>query len=302
MNASAPAVLVERLTKSYRRARGVIDLTFSVERGEVFGYLGPNGAGKTTTIRTLLDFIRPTGGRASVLGLDSRRDAIEIHRHVGYLPGEFGLYERLTAREHLMYLASLRGEVDEGSIRELAGRFDLDLDVRIASLSHGNKQKVGLIQAFVHRPDLLILDEPTQGLDPLMQQTFYRLLHEARERGATVFLSSHVMPEVEHVCDRVGIIRDGRLAAVEDIDDLKGKALKMVEARLATPAPSGAFDRVPGVREAVAFGDRVRITMAGPIDPLVKALARFEVMDLESREPSLEEIFLTFYGAAEGDG
>jgi ABC-2 type transport system ATP-binding protein len=302
VNASAPAVSVERLTKSYGRARGVVDLTFSVERGEVFGYLGPNGAGKTTTIRTLLDFIRPTGGRASVLGLDSRRDAIEIHRHVGYLPGEFGLYERLTAREHLTYLASLRGEVDERSIRELAGRFDLDLDVRIASLSHGNKQKVGLIQAFVHRPDLLILDEPTQGLDPLMQQTFYRLLHEARERGATVFLSSHVMPEVEHVCDRVGIIRDGRLAAVEDIDDLKGKALKMVEARLATPAPSGAFDRVPGVREAVAFGDRVRITMAGPIDPLVKALARFEVIDLESREPSLEEIFLTFYGTAEGDG
>jgi ABC-2 type transport system ATP-binding protein len=270
-----------------------------VERGEVFGYLGPNGAGKTTTIRTLLDFIRPTDGRASILGLDSRRDAIEIHRRVGYLPGEFGLYERLTAHEQLTYLASLRGGADEGSIRELAERFDLDLDVRIASLSHGNKQKVGLIQAFVHRPDVLILDEPTQGLDPLMQQAFYRLLHEARERGGTVFLSSHVMPEVEHVCDRVGIIRDGHLAAVEDIDDLKGKALKLVEVRLATPAPAGTFDRVPGVREAVAFGDRVRITMAGPIDPLVKALASHEVLDLQSREPSLEEVFLTFY--ATGD-
>jgi ABC-2 type transport system ATP-binding protein len=270
-----------------------------VERGEVFGYLGPNGAGKTTTIRTLLDFIRPTRGRASILGLDSRRDAIAIHRRVGYLPGEFGLYERLTAHEQLTYLASLRGGADEGSIRELAERFDLDLDVRIASLSHGNKQKVGLIQAFVHRPDVLILDEPTQGLDPLMQQGFYRLLDEARERGSTVFLSSHVMPEVEHVCDRVGIIRDGRLAAVEDIDDLKGKALKLVEVRLATPAPAGAFDRVPGVREAIAFGDRVRITMAGPIDPLVKALASHEVLDLQSREPSLEEVFLTFY--ATGD-
>ena len=302
MNAPAPAVSVRGLTKSYGRVRGVVDLTFSVERGEVFGYLGPNGAGKTTTIRTLLDFIRPTDGRASILGLDSRRDVIEIHGHVGYLPGEFGLYEHLTAREQLTYLGSLRGGVDEGSIGELAERFDLDLDVHIASLSHGNKQKVGLIQAFVHHPDVLILDEPTQGLDPLMQQAFYRLLDEARERGATVFLSSHVMPEVEHVCDRVGIIRDGRLVAVEDIDDLKGKALKMVEVRLATPAPSGTFDRVPGVREAVAFGDRVRVTMAGPIDPLVKALARHEVLDLESRESSLEEIFLTFYGSAEDDG
>jgi len=301
VNASAPAVSVEGLTKSYGRSRGVVDLTFSVERGEVFGYLGPNGAGKTTTIRTLLDFIRPTGGRASILGLDSRRDAIEIHRRVGYLPGEFGLYERLTAREVLTYLGSLRGGADEDSIRELGERFDLNLDVRIASLSHGNKQKVGLIQAFVHRPDVVILDEPTQGLDPLMQQTFYRLLHEAREREATVFLSSHVMPEVEHVCDRVGIIRDGRLAAVEDIDDLKGKALKMVEVRLAAPAPSGTFDRVPGLREAVVFGDRVRITMSGPIDPLVKVLANFEVLDMESREPSLEEIFLTFYGTAGDD-
>ena len=295
MNQSVPALEVERLTKSYGRARGVVDLTFSVERGEVFGYLGPNGAGKTTTIRTLLDFIRPTGGRASILGLDSRRDSIEIHRRVGYLPGEFGLYERLTAHEQLTYLSSLRDDIDERSIRELAERFDLELDVGIASLSHGNKQKVGLIQAFVHRPDVLILDEPTQGLDPLMQQAFYRLLHEARERGGTVFLSSHVMPEVEHVCDRVGIIRDGRLAAVEDIDDLKGRALKLVEVRLATPAPAGTFDRVPGVREAVVFGDRVRITMAGPIDPLVKALASHEVLDLQSREPSLEEVFLTFY-------
>jgi ABC-2 type transport system ATP-binding protein len=184
VNTSAPAVSVEGLTKSYGRARGVVDLTFSVERGEVFGYLGPNGAGKTTTIRTLLDFIRSTGGRASILGLHSRRDAIEIHRHVGYLPGEFGLYERLTAREQLTYLGSLRGGIAERSLHELAERFGLDLDVRIASLSHGNKQKVGLIQAFVHHPAVLILDEPTQGLDPLMQQAFYRLLHEARERGA----------------------------------------------------------------------------------------------------------------------
>jgi ABC-2 type transport system ATP-binding protein len=302
VSTSAPALSVEGLTKSYGRARGVVDLTFSVERGEVFGYLGPNGAGKTTTIRTLLDFIRPTSGRASVIGLDSRRDAIEIHRRVGYLPGEFGLYERLTALEQLSYLGALRGAVAEAVIRELAERLDLHLDRRIASLSHGNKQKVGLIQAFMHRPDILILDEPTQGLDPLVQQTFYRLLAEVRERGGTVFLSSHVLPEVEHACDRVGIIRDGRLVTVEDIDDLKSKALKMVEIRLAEPAPASAFEHVPGVRDVVAFGDRIRITMAGPVDPLIKALARHEVVDLQSRESSLEEIFLTFYGASEAPG
>jgi ABC-2 type transport system ATP-binding protein len=184
VNPSRAALAVERLTKSYGRARGVTDLTFTVMRGEVFGYLGPNGAGKTTTIRTLLDFIRPTDGRASVLGLDSRRDAVEIHRRVGYLPGEFGLYERFTALEYLTFLGSLRGGLDERSVRDLADRFDLDLGIRIASLSHGNKQKVGLIQAFMHRPEVLILDEPTQGLDPLMQQEFYRIVGEARERGA----------------------------------------------------------------------------------------------------------------------
>jgi ABC-2 type transport system ATP-binding protein len=293
---------VQRLTKSYGRARGVVDLTFSVERGEVFGYLGPNGAGKTTTIRTLLDFIRPNSGRAAVLGLDARRDAVEIHRRIGYLPGEFGLYERFTALEQLTYLGSLRGGVDDRSLHDLADRFDLDLGVRIDSLSHGNKQKVGLIQVFMHQPEVVILDEPTQGLDPLMQQEFYRVLQEVRDRGGTVFLSSHVMPEVEHACDRVGIIRDGRLAAVEDIDDLKGKALKMIEVRLATQVPASEIERVPGVQEVVAFGERVRITLAGPIDPLVKTLARFEVLDLQSREPSLEEIFLTFYGGAVGAG
>ena len=168
-----PAIEVARLTKSYGRARGVVDLTFSVERGEIFGYLGPNGAGKTTTIRTLLDFIRPSGGRAIVLGLDARRDAVEIHRRIGYLPGEYGLVERFTGLEQLTYLGSLRGGVDEPFLRDLTDRFDLDLGVHIASLSHGNKQKVGLIQAFMHRPELVILDEPTQGLDPLMQQEFY---------------------------------------------------------------------------------------------------------------------------------
>jgi len=292
---------VEHLTKSYGKQRGVVDLTFSVAPGEVFGYLGPNGAGKTTTIRTLIDVIRPTDGSATVLGLDSHRDSVQIHRRVGYLPGEFNLYEQMTGADYLAYLAQLRGGVDEPYVAELAERFDLDLGMKIKSLSHGNRQKVALLQAFMHGPELLVLDEPTQGLDPLMQQEFYRLIAEARSDGRTVFLSSHVMPEIDRVCDRVAIIREGRLVAVEDIGDLKAKEIRTLEVHFAEPVAADAFASLPGVRQAEAAGDEVRITVAGPMDAILKALARHEVVDLQSHEPSLEEIFLTFYGG-DGDG
>ena len=292
---------VEHLTKSYGKQRGVVDLTFSVAPGEVFGYLGPNGAGKTTTIRTLIDVIRPTGGSATVLGLDSHRDSVQIHRRVGYLPGEFNLYEQMTGADYLAYLAQLRGVVDEAYVAELAERFDLDLGMKIKSLSHGNRQKVALLQAFMHRPELLVLDEPTQGLDPLMQQEFYRLIAEARSDGRTVFLSSHVMPEIDRVCDRVAIIREGRLVAVEDIGDLKAKEIRTLEVHFAEPVAADGFASLPGVRQAEAIGDEVRITVAGPMDAILKALARHEVVDLQSHEPTLEEIFLTFYGG-DGDG
>jgi ABC-2 type transport system ATP-binding protein len=294
----ADVIHVEHLTKSYGKQRGVVDLTFSVEPGEVFGYLGPNGAGKTTTIRTLLDLIRPTDGAATVLGMDSHRGSVEIHRRVGYLPGEFNLYEQMTAAEYIAFFAQLRGGVDPAYAAELAERLDLDTEMRIKSLSHGNRQKIALLQAFMHRPELLILDEPTQGLDPLMQQEFYRLVAEARSHGRTVFLSSHVMPEIERTCDRVAIIREGRLVAVEDIGDLKAKEIRSLEVHFAAPVEPSAFETLPGVREAVATGDAMRITVAGPMDAVIKALARHEVVDLESHEPSLEEIFLTFYGAA----
>ncbi|MGA9161633.1 MAG: ABC transporter ATP-binding protein [Actinomycetota bacterium] len=297
------AIAVEGLTKSYGRTRGVIELTFTVAPGEVFGYLGPNGAGKTTTIRTLLDFIRPTAGSATVLGLDSRRDSIEIHRRTGYLPGEFTLYENLLAGEYLEHLAALRDGVDQAYLRTLAERFDLDLGMRIRSLSHGNRQKVGLLQAFMHRPELLVLDEPTQGLDPLMQQEFYELIGEASREGRTVFLSSHVMPEVERVCDRVAIIRRGRLVAVEDIGDLRAKELRRLEIHFAGPVPAIAFDSLDGVHRAEAEGDRVRVTVAGPLDAVIKAAAGYEVIDLVSHEQSLEDIFLAFYGReGEPDG
>jgi ABC-2 type transport system ATP-binding protein len=291
-------VAVERLTKSYGERRGVADLTFEIEPGEIFGYLGPNGAGKTTTIRTLMDFLRPTSGTARVFGLDSRADRVEIHRRVGYLPGEFGLYEHQTGEEYLAFLGNLRG-TDGRHIPELAERLRLDLSVRIRALSHGNRQKLGLIQAFMHEPELLILDEPTQGLDPLIQHEFFGLLTETRERGNTVFLSSHVLPEIERSCDRVGIIRDGRLVAVEDIGELKEKAVRTLEIRFAAPPRPDLFQRVAGVRNVEANGDLVRLTVAGALDPVVKAMARFQVLDLESHEPSLEDIFLTFYGRSE---
>jgi ABC-2 type transport system ATP-binding protein len=297
----ADVIVVENLTKYYGKQRGVIELTFGVRPGEVFGYLGPNGAGKTTTIRTLLDFIRPTSGHATVLGMDTRVDAVEIHRRVGYLPGEFSLYDRLTGGEYLMYLGNLRGGVPRGRISELAERLDLDLSARIATLSHGNRQKLGLVQAFMHRPELLILDEPTSGLDPLMQQVFYRIVEETRSDGRTVFLSSHVMPEVERVCDRVGIIRDGQLAAVEDIGDLRAKEVRTLEIRFGDPVPTSEFDAVPGVRQVQPVGDALRITVAGEMDAVVKRAARFPIVDLKSHEPTLEEIFLTFYGKG-GDG
>ena len=294
------AIAVEGLTKSYGRTRGVIDLTFSVGPGEVFGYLGPNGAGKTTTIRTLLDFIRPTRGTATVLGLDSRRDNVEIHRRTGYLPGEGSLYGRLTGGEYLRFLGELRGGVDERFVVGLAGRLDCDLSVKIRALSHGNRQKVSLIQAFMHRPELLVLDEPTQGLDPLVQQEFYEMIEEVRREGRTVFLSSHVMPEVERLCDRVAIIREGRLVAVEEVGDLRARQVRMLDIRFAEPPRPDLFEGSAGVSDVTVNGDTIRVTVAGSIDGVVKTAARLEVVDLKSHEPSLEDIFLTYYGK-EGD-
>ena len=297
----ADAILAEHLTKSYGRQRGVIDLDFAVRPGEVFGYLGPNGAGKTTTIRTMLDMIRPTTGRISVLGMDSKTDATQIHQRTGYLPGEMTLYGRLTGGEYLRYLASLRREIDEPFALELAERLSCDLSVKIRALSHGNKRKVALIQAFMHRPELLVLDEPTQGLDPLVQLEFHRLIEETRREGRTVFLSSHVMPEVERLCDRVAIIREGRLVAVEDVGDLKARAVRSISIHFERPVPPEAFERLPSVREVIPQGDVLHITVAGVVDAVIKEAARYEVVDLESHEPSLEDIFLTFYAPDGGD-
>ncbi len=292
-------IRTEQLTKSYGRRRGVTGLELEIRRGEVFGYLGPNGAGKTTTIRTLLDFIRPTRGRAAIFGLDTHRDSLAIHRRVGYLPGEFVLYENMTGAEVLRYLGNLRGGVSWGRVQELATCLGADLSRPVRTLSHGNRQKLGLINAFMHGPELLMLDEPTLGLDPLVQQAFYGLVAEARREGKTVFLSSHILPEVERVCDRVGIIREGQLIAVEDVATLKARALRRLEIHFATSVPPGAFANVSGVRDLTVEDSTLRCTVLGSLDALVKAAAQFEVLNIISHEPGLEEIFLAYYGGGE---
>jgi ABC-2 type transport system ATP-binding protein len=284
------------LTKYYGSSRGVVDLTFDVRPGEVFGFLGPNGAGKTTTIRTTLDMIRATSGTVEVFGLDSHADSIEIHARTGFLPGEFTAYQRMSGRRYLGYLSDLRGGNGRSAIEELAERLDLDLTATIRSLSHGNKQKLGLIQAFMHDPELLILDEPTQGLDPLVQQEFQAMVLEARAEGRAVLLSSHVLPEVERVCDRVAIVREGLLVAIEDVGDLKAKAARTLELRFASPPPIEVFADIEEVREVEAHGDVIRCEVVGEMDAVVKAAADLHVVDLQSHEPSLESIFLAFYG------
>ena len=304
---SAPAVLTERLTKSYGRshARGVVGLDLEVRTGEVFGFLGPNGAGKTTTIRVLLDLIRPTSGRALVLGRDSHRETLAIQARSGYLPGELSLYPNLTGRETLRYLANLRGGVDWDYVAALGERLDCDLERKVADLSTGNKRKVGLIQAFMHRPELLILDEPTSGLDPLVQHEFNDLLDEARAAGQTVFLSSHVLPEVQRVCDRVAFVREGELVAVEDVAELMGRAVREIEVVFAEPVAPSAFEGVPGVTRVVADGKdatALRLTVTGSLDPAVKSLAAYRVVDLISQLPDLEDVFMTFYAGGHEPG
>lgn len=285
----------DRLTKYYGKKRGILDLDLQIRSGEIFGYLGPNGAGKTTTIRTLMGFIKPSGGRAEVLGYDPTTHSVEIHRRVGYLPGEFALYDKMTGREVLIYFANLRGGVEWKRVQALAERLDLDMSRPIRNLSRGNKQKIGLVQAFMHEPDLLILDEPTSGLDPLMQQTFNDMVLEAKAAGRTVFLSSHVLTEVERIADRVGIVRDGQLALVEEVKALKAKALRRVELHFAGEVPAAAFEHVSGVRDVQMHDSIVECEVVGSVDELIKAAARFEVVNVVSHEPDLEEIFMAYY-------
>jgi ABC-2 type transport system ATP-binding protein len=291
-------VETERLTKSYGSARGIEDVTITVEAGEVFGFLGPNGAGKTTTIRTLLDLLHPTSGSARIFGLDSRRGSVAIRARLGNLPGDFGYGKGATGREALTLLARLRGTEGIGRAETLAKRFRANLDRPLGELSRGNRQKVGLILATFHEPELLILDEPTSGLDPLMQEEFLALVGEERERGCAVFISSHELDEVERVCDRVGIVRAGRLIAVERIADLLGKAKRRVRLELAEPAGLGELEALPGVSELEVEGRRASFLIGGDLDQAIKAIAGHHVTDVEIAHPTLEEVFLSYYEEA----
>jgi len=297
--AEPAAIETEALTKRYGRHRGIEDVSFAVRPGEVFGFLGPNGAGKTTTIRTLLDLIHPTSGSARIFGLDSRRDSVAIRARLGNLPGDFGFGREVTGREAVRLLGRLRGIDGGGRAKELATRFRADLERPLGQLSRGNRPKVGLILATLHRPELLILDEPTSGLDPLMQEEFLALVAEERERGAAVFLSSHELDEVQRVCDRVGIVRGGRLVAVERIDELLGKARRRFAVELRDPTGLERLRSLPGVADLEIAGNRASFTAAGDLDAVVRELAGHHVVDLEATHPSLEEVFLGYYDEGE---
>ena len=291
------AITTDGLTKFYGETRGIESLDLRVEWGEVFGFLGPNGAGKTTTIRLQLDLIRPTRGRAVIAGLDAQSDSVAVRRLSGYLPGELKLPERRTAAGFLAHLARIRGGVAPHAVSDLAERIGLDLTRRIGDLSKGNKQKVGVVAAFMHDPQLLILDEPTSGLDPLRQQDILDLIGERAAARRTVFLSSHELDQVEQVAQRVGIVRGGRLIAVETIAALKTRAVRRVEVRLAAPAPGLArLADVQGVRDVSVDDQTARLTVEGAMDALVKAMAELPVQTLTSEAPDLDEIFLSYYG------
>ena len=297
-----PAISTDDLVKTYGRGtRGLAGLDLEVRTGEVYGYLGPNGAGKSTTIRILLDLIRPTAGSVRVLGLDPRADGVELRRRTGYLAGDFVVDGRQTARQLLAYLGNLRGGVPAERVDGLADRLGLDLDRQIKGLSKGNRQKVGIVQAFMHEPELLVLDEPTSGLDPFLQQEFVHLVQAAKRRGATVFMSSHVMSEVQQTADRVGIISDGRLLAVESVESLREHAVRKVTLTFDGAFDAADFDRLPGLTDVAVAGPTLHARLAGRADELVKAASRYTVVDLLCEEPDLEEIFFHYYALPEAE-
>jgi ABC-2 type transport system ATP-binding protein len=298
----AAIIAVNDLTKSYGRSRGVTHITFSVEEGSVFGFLGPNGAGKTTTIRTLMGLLHPTAGHASVGGLDCWEQAVAVKRLLGYVPGELALDPNLTGGQILEYFANLRGGVEQAYLHALVDRLELDPSKRFREYSSGNKRKVGLAQAFMHKPKLLILDEPTNGLDPLNQQEFYRMVAEVKGAGRTIFLSSHNLPEVEHTCDHVGIIREGELVRVADVSALKDLKHHLVEFTFDTPPRLEAYRTLPGVTDAQASADgrTVQLRVQGDLRAALRLAGDQGAVNLVTHEPSLEEIFLRYYQGPDG--
>ena len=297
-----PVIKLENLTKHYGEIVGIQDLSLEVTEGEVFGLLGPNGAGKTTTIRLILDFIRPTSGKASVFGLSPRSDGTDIRRRVGYLPGDFVTYDHMTGATVTEYFTHLRG-ADPIKLVTLCERYKLDLSRKIGQLSKGNKQKIGLVQAFMNDPDLLILDEPTAGLDPLLQYEFQKMIHEEKAQGKTIFMSSHVMSEVEATCDRVGIIREGKLVTIDTVSHLTELSLWTAKITFTQPVPSDTFNNLPGITTDQT-DDRtydLSISGEGSMDSLIKTAAKHPVQIFESQHASLEDAFLKYYSGEEAE-
>ncbi len=293
---------IENLKKYYGISRGVEKVDIQVRKGEIFGFLGPNGAGKSTTIRTVLDYIRPTSGSITVKGMDPQKYGAKVRRSVGYLPSDFGTYKTLSARKYLLTLLDMMGYRPENRIEELANIFQLDLDRRIKDFSRGNRQKVGLISAFMHNPDLVILDEPTSGLDPLMQQEFYKLVLGDKKIGRTVFLSSHILTEVEAICDRVGIIREGEMVVTERMSTFKKKTGKVMTVRFKNEVDGDLFEKIKGVSEIHSLEgleNTLEMTVSRNIGEVIRVLAGFNIEELDYREASLEHIFLHFYGLEE---
>jgi ABC-2 type transport system ATP-binding protein len=295
-----PVIVTEGLTKHYGEVRAVVDLNLDIYAGDIFGFLGPNGAGKTTTIRTLLDEIRPTSGKASILGLDTHKKSVEIRKHIGYLPGDLAMYPNLTGQDTLTYFANLRGGVDWSYVDSIAERLNADLSKKVGDLSSGNRQKVGIIQAFMNKPEVLIMDEPSSGLDPLVQREFQIMMREVAREGCSVFLSSHMLSEVQHVADRVGIIRNGQLVTVESVSELRSKAIRRIELDFDVPVDTEVFEAIAGVRDVTVEDHRAVLSYDGKMEDMLRTVMdRYELLDIRTQEADLEEIFLAYYREGE---
>lgn len=286
---------IKELTKSYGKARGVDGVSLKLKQGEIFGFLGPNGAGKSTTIRTILNFINPSSGTISIFGLDSVRDSVAAKKKMGYLAGDIALPSKMTGNQLLRYLSSYRQNTDWQLVEELTEKLQAQLDRRISSLSKGNRQKIGLIQAFMHRPDLLVLDEPTSGLDPLMKQIFYDMAHQAKKDGKTVFVSSHDLSEVQKICDRAAFIREGKLVATEKIQNSSNLNLRRYRIKFSKKPDKQSFEGIKGVSDVQVDGKNLTLTVRGTIAPLIKELAKHEPTDMDERETTLEDVFMHYY-------
>lgn len=296
MDINADPLKISQLTKSYSSSIGVENINLELIHGEVFGFLGPNGAGKSTTIRTILNFLQPTAGSIEVFGLDSVEDSVEIKKYIGYLAGDIALYEHMSGRQLLQYLSSLRKNTDWQYVARLEYALEADLERPIKSLSKGNKQKIGLIQAFMHKPKLIILDEPASGLDPLMKQVFYNLVKEAQAEGTTFFISSHDLTEVQKICDRAAFVRDGKLIAIEDINDSRNPLkLKRYFVDFAAAPNKKELAKLPGVGAVTTKGNDAVFSVTGNVSSFIKALAKYEIVDLKSVEISLEDVFMHYY-------